>query len=357
MKSPQWAIALAILTFGPRLMSETTGGEVFAWGRNTIGEGTNTPIHGVYRLAGPVTIAGEKLRDVVSISAGEGHGLALKEDGTVFGWGWNFSGQATGSKSLLSDCANGQVRIAGNPLRDVMAISAGGGFSLAVKSNGTVVAWGEGLAEKERSQVTVPTSLNEVVSVAVGWNYSIALRRDGTVIGWGIRKVPAGLSNIVAIAAGGDYFGPSLALRNDGKVVEWSPGVETENGSIVVSNATAIAAGSFHCLALLRDGTVYGWGQNGGGEATGIPTTVAPYSSSGLVKIGGETLSNVKVIAAGKGHSLALKQNGTLVAWGRMNNGIQPATIPQGLRNVTAIAAGDDFCLALTTNAAAFSPK
>src|SRR5208282_5721653 len=96
-------------------------------------------------------------------------------------------------------------------------------------------------------------------------------------------------------------------------------------------------------------GTVMGWGFNMAGQATGIPTT--NYVSSGLVRIGGQTLSNVVSIAAGDAYSLALKEDGTVVAWGHMVHGLHPATVPAGLSNVVAIAAGSfDFCLAITTN-------
>ncbi len=68
--------------------------------------------------------------------------------------------------------------------------------------------------------------------------------------------------------------------------------------------------------------------------------------------IDGQVLSNVTSIAAGHGYSMALKRDGTIVTWGRMVNGLYPATVPVGLSNVVAIAAGDNFCLAITTNSA-----
>ena len=68
--------------------------------------------------------------------------------------------------------------------------------------------------------------------------------------------------------------------------------------------------------------------------------------------IDGQVLGNIAAIAAGHGYSMALKQDGTIVTWGRMVNDLYPATVPDGLSNVVAIAAGDNFCLAITTNSA-----
>jgi alpha-tubulin suppressor-like RCC1 family protein len=72
------------------------------------------------------------------------------------------------------------------------------------------------------------------------------------------------------------------------------------------------------------NGTVVGWGWNGTGQATGIPTSNSPDGldcfSAGPVRIEGQILSNVVMIAAGRGYSMALKKDGTVVAWGRMVN-------------------------------------
>jgi alpha-tubulin suppressor-like RCC1 family protein len=114
----------------------------------------------------------------------------------------------------------------------------------------------------------------------------------------------------------------------------------------------AVAAGYNHSLALTRDGTVTGWGFNNAGQATGIPNTNFISVSADQVTIGGQLLNNVASIAAGRGYSMALKRDGTIVTWGCMLNDHYPPTVPAGLSNVIAIAAGDNFCLAITTNSA-----
>ena len=68
----------------------------------------------------------------------------------------------------------------------------------------TVVAWGD----NSSGQTNVPAGLNNVVAVAAGWDHNLALRADGTVVAWdgnyfGQATVPAGLNNVVAVAAAG----------------------------------------------------------------------------------------------------------------------------------------------------------
>ena len=142
-------------------------------------------------------------------------------------------------------------------LSNVVAISAGYGHNLAAKADGTVVAWGN----HNNGQCNVPAGLSNVVDVAAGLFHSLALKQDGTVVAWGdnaagAATVPVGLSNVVAIAAGGDLafvdypLTPySLALKRDGTVTVWgySQVADPVSG---LSNVVAISAGEGHALAL-----------------------------------------------------------------------------------------------------------
>ena len=207
------------------------------------------------------------------------------------------------------------------------AIAAGGWHSLALTSDGTVVAWGN----NSYGQSTVPSGLSGMVAIAAEDVHSLALKSDGTVVAWGDNyrgqsTVPSGLSGVVAIAAGGRH---SLAMKSDGTVVAW--GNNWDSQSTVpsgLSGVVAVAAGGWHNLALKSDGTVVAWGDNYRGQST-VP--------SGL--------SGVVAIAAGGEHSLALKSDGTVVAWG--DNRYGQSTVPTGLSGVVAIAAGERHSLAL----------
>ena len=222
-------------------------------------------------------------------------------------------------------------------MRNVVAVAGGGYHSLALKSDGTVVAWGY----NGNGQTHVPVSSNNV-EVMAGDFHSLALQNDGTVVAWGDNgygqtHVPAGLSSVVAVAAGGYH---SLALRSDGTVVAWG---QYYNGLTYapmfvpggLSNVVGLAAGGYHNLALKSDGTVVAWGDNGYGQNN--------------VPVG---LSNVVAVAEGGYHSLALKSDGTVVAWGQYYNGLTyaPMFVPGGLSNVVGLAAGGYHSLALVGN-------
>jgi alpha-tubulin suppressor-like RCC1 family protein len=334
------------LSLLPVLHAAPVQGYVIQWGWNTAAA-----------VAKPARLV---FSNAVAVSAGSGHSLALKADGTVVGWGGNYVGNATGVPTTNAPYVSfDQVRIGGQLLTDVISIVADRSFSLALKNNGTVVTWGENY---------VPKGLTNIAAIAVGWGSSWALKRDGTIVGWVSDPSSHGygqllpvehLSNVAAIAVGPWGYGTrGVALRRDTTVATWgseSIYKEFTTPPASLSNVVAVAAGAAHSLALKRDGTVVGWGSNKVGESTGTATTNSPngvdFFSAGQVVISGQVLSNVMSIAAGTGYSLALKKDGTVVAWGRMVNDLYPVTVPEGLSDVVAIAAGaEDFCLAITTN-------
>ena len=253
------------------------------------------------------------LSDVTAISAGGYHNLALKNDGTVVAWG-------------CGNYNNGQCTVPAG-LSGVAAVAAGQWHSLALKSDGTVLAWGNNSA----GQTNVPAGLSSVIAIAAGGWHSLALKGDGTIIGWGYNaygqaSAPAGLTSVIALSAGTYH---SLALKSDGTVVAW--GFNDYGQTDVpagLSGVTAIGGGDRYSMALKSDGTVVAWGRNDSGQID-IPAG----------------LSGVTAISAGRWHSLALKNNGTVVAWG-LNN-MSQTSVPAGLSGVTAIAGGDTHSLAL----------
>jgi hypothetical protein len=240
--------------------------------------------------------------------------MAGAPSGLVVAWGEYNNGSANVAATVPAGLSN------------VTAIAAGGDFSLALLTNGTVVAWGY----DNYGQTNVPAGLSNVMAIAAGETHSMALQSNGTVVAWGeLSNVPPGLGKVVAIAGGQQ---DSLALQSNGVVVAWGyNGYGETNVPTGLSNVTAIAAGEYHSLALLSNGTVIAWGNNTQGQ-TNVPAG----------------LSNVVAIAGGGYHSLALQSNGTVVAWGF--NGYGQTSVPPGLSNVTAIAAGQDDSLALLSN-------
>jgi hypothetical protein len=152
------------------------------------------------------------LSNAVAVAAGGSHYLAVKNDGTVVAWGSNTFGESSVPAGLSN----------------VVAVSCGSRHSVALKADGTVVAWG---VSSVIGETAVPAGLRNVVAIDTGNGHNLALVADGTVVAWGENEygqsnVPAGLSNVVAVACGGWY---SIALRNDDSLVAWGDG---SNGSL-----------------------------------------------------------------------------------------------------------------------------
>ncbi|HZI34007.1 MAG TPA: hypothetical protein VFF11_16830, partial [Candidatus Binatia bacterium] len=158
---------------------------------------------------------------------GDYHSLALKTNGTVVAWG--DSGISSSITNVPANATN------------VVAITAGGSFSAALKADGTVVAWG--------SSPPSTNGMTNVVAIAANEFPLVALKADGSIVAAGVAKPPASLTNVVAVAAGRYH---ALALKSNGTVVNWTPGTPiTPDG---LTNVTSIASGQSHCLAIIGSG-------------------------------------------------------------------------------------------------------
>lgn len=288
------------------------------------------------------------------ISAGYyDHFHVLCSNGTVWGWGDNTNYQL--GDGTTDDHYDTVVQASG--LSNVRGISSGEDYTIAVKSDGTVWAWGGAVSYTSPTQVS---SLSDIIAVSARTSGFIALQSGGTVLTIpfssstiGTPAAVSGLSNVIAIAAGG---GHNLALKSDGTVWAWGSNSAGQLGDGTTTNQpttpvqvssltgiTGIAAGEAHSLAIKSDGTVWAWGRNNFGQLGDGSNT----NSSTAIQI--SSFSGVTAIAAGDNHSLAAKSDGTAWAWGRNNNGElgdssythrnAPVQI-SGITGITALAGG-----------------
>lgn len=306
------------------------------------------------------------------VSAGAYHSLAVDHAGNVWAWGLNNHGQlGDGTTQNRSS----PVQVSG--LSDVVAVAAGGavdgygldtptGFSLALKRDGTVWAWGtnamgqlgDGTTTNRLTPVQV-ANLTDGAAIAAGAAHSLAVKQDGTVWGWGhnaygelgdgsttTRTLPVRmgtLSGALEVAAGGtrwdeladnnplSYVGHSLVRKDDGTV--WGTGLNSAgqlgDGSVTdrsspvqmlgITSAVSIAAGSFHSLVARSDGVAVACGYNnvgqiGDGTTTNRSTVVVVQGLTDVANVsaGGHQIYKFD----GVGNSFAACKNGEVYGWG-----------------------------------------
>jgi alpha-tubulin suppressor-like RCC1 family protein len=316
-------------------------GCVFVWGAGAtgqFGDGTSG-----YR-AMPEAIPG--FGDVVAVEGGAWENMALRADGTV--WVWGHSEAVPG---LRADRPQQKSSLSG-----ITAIAAGRGNGLALGSDGTVWSWGRTLygqigdgVDHEADYLTTPVrvaGLTDVVAIAAGYDNGYAVKSDGTVWAWGDntwgrlgngvacdKAVPGtcesnvpvqvvGMTDAVAVADEG------FALKSDGTAWVWGTNhsgllgngtTDNQARSLVaipvpgLTDVVAIEGGVDNRYALKADGTVLAWGSNAHGQigngSTSTEHVRSPVAVSGL--------TGAVAIALGEAHNgYALTSDGSLWAWG-----------------------------------------
>lgn len=344
-----------------------------------------------------VSLISLKTVHVISLAAGTYHTMALKDDGTVWGWGYdnygqlgnNSIGQTNFSAVPVQACESAGMGAGkcSKALMDVTAIAGGSYHTLFLKKDGTVWSSGQnsygqlGDGSKNNHPVPVPVLgcvgckqkfLSGVQEVAgsMSDDFSLALQNDGTVWAWGHNN------------AGQLGNGKNGEATNSSTPVEvcMEPGLESPICKSALDHVAGISAGFAHSLAAKSDGTVWAWGSNDYGQLGSAAPSFQSFNSTPVVvcaRTGGvigectEPLKNVIAVAAGFEHSLALKEDGTVWAWGNNafgqlgnNNagseggsstpvqvcskkGEMPGHCAGYLNNVVAIAAGGYHSLAL----------
>ncbi len=241
----------------------------------------------------------------------------------VTGWGMDSDGQASPTEPAVV-CGGAS------------AIAAGCYHSLAVVDS-CVYAWG---ANGDEGRCNVPSAgRTNVVEVAAGREFSVALRNDGGLVAWGISSVAGKLvgdiaSNVAQVSAGEEHV---LVLKKDGKVM--ATGVNSYAAECTVpdealSDVVQVAAGARFSFALKSDHTIVAWGNTA-------------EDSGGVLNVPESLQGHAMKIAAGHYHALAITDTGDVVEWGWSEGD----AIPDGARTgATDIAAGYDFSMVRTSN-------
>ncbi len=292
------------ISAGPRhILALKSDGTVWAWGSNDhgqLGDGTYE------NRASPVQAV--NLSGATAIAAGKDHSLALKADGSVWAWGYNDYGQLGGG-SWNATGSPAPTPVSG--LNDIKAISAGGSHCLALQGNGTAWAWGEnsrgvlGDGTGEARLSPVKSKLADVRAFDAGMSHALAVKPDGSVWAWGYNYM-------------GQLGKGGTSIRDQGRTSLVPEADDYVPGMVQgIQDARAVAAGGVHSVALKGDGTVWAWGSNGDGQlGQGTPggkDATSPAQVKGI--------DNATAVAAGMYHTLALKADGSVWAWGSNEHG------------------------------------
>ena len=283
------------------LACESVYGYALAWGSNrdgALGQGNTS---GGY--VNPVTVRGVGgigvLGNIVGVSAGWFHSLAVDSSGNVYAWGNNIYGALGQGNTTNSTTPLQVVGVGGTGyLTNIKQVAGREYSSYAVTNGGDVYAWGSGS--------------NNGLGQGNNNNSNTPIQMKG-VGGSGF------LTNISKLSrAGGNYM---LALGSNGKVYDWIGGsmrvVPGVGGSGDLSNIIDVECGSYTMFALDSSGNVYAWGYNVNGTfGNGTTDTVNFYSTPVAVSI-----SDVVNIGAGGEAGYAIKSNGDVWAWGRNVDG------------------------------------
>ena len=285
-----------------------------------------------------------------SIAAGNYHTLAVRGDGTLWAWGRNDTGQLG-----LGDTRNRSVPTRIGNATNWESVSAGRAHSTAIRTDGSLWAWGcncsgklgDGTTNHRSAPVQIgrETSWRAVSAgggTVVGRGHTVAISRDGALWAWGDnshgqlgndtttrRFVPTrigGATHWVSISSGDNH---TVAITRDNSIWTWGWNQDGQLGDGgTASRATPISirtgalenwayviAGDRHTVAVRRDGSLWAWGSNEHGQF-GDGGSGQGNRRSNPVLIEARRGMDWTTVSAGLRHTVGIGNDGTLWAWG-----------------------------------------
>jgi len=257
--------------------------------------------------------ANDPLINVDQIIAGDTHTLALLKDGTLWSWGDNFFGQLGNGTTINSIFPVQVMRNARSPLRNIKQIAAGSQYTKAILADGTVWGWGR----NNFGQLGNGTETNSVYPTRVMRNRNNALEN--------VVQISTSYASVLAILRDGTIWGwgrNNSSQLADGTTAQKRhfPVQVRRNLTVNLTNAKQIAVGTNHTLAILADESLWGWGNNFFGQL-GDGTKSNQRFSHQVKLYPNMPLINVAQVVVGENHTVALKNNGTLWTWGNNDFG------------------------------------
>lgn len=312
---------------------------------------------GTNAFATPVAPIANSL-SYVAYSAGGVHSVAVKSDGSLWAWGDNLYGQIGDGCIFAQTCYNRNTPERVGTGTTWRTVSAGIDFNIALKLDGTLWGWGANQAGEigigctdSCFYISTPTQITadtNWASISAGGSFVVAIKADGTLWTWGYNRygelgdgcTPAGglapatcalkatptqvgtSTEWAAAAAGGNH---ALALKKDGSLWAWG---NNDNGQLGLDGYNTIptrvgtgadwktvGAGDMHSMAIKADGTLWTWGQDDRGQlGHGCPLTSICYSKTAPTQVG--AAANWKAVDGGSRRTIALKTDGTVWTWG-----------------------------------------
>jgi alpha-tubulin suppressor-like RCC1 family protein len=332
-------------------MAISTNGQVSGWGQNSAAQLGNSS-----NIANATPAIVWEGNNWSKIYAGTSHSMGIKNDGTLWACGSNNYGEL----------GNGTTNTVWIPIQvgtssDWAEIATGSVFCIGLKTNGTLWAWGTNgnagyLGNNSTVTSLIPIQIgtdNDWIKISSGLDHTLAIKSNGTLWAWGYngygnlgdgtytnRLVPTqiGLDNNWTDVYVGDDF--SFAKKTNGNVYAWGKNDYSNLGNQSFSTLTtptllsnlndfvSFSCGNAHVIAIKNDGTLWGWGKNGEGQL-GLGTNSIYQGQP--IQIG--TSNNWVKIASGYNHSFAINNNNQLYAFGN-NSQVQLGTEINSTNNI-----------------------